>query len=208
MRLTTVLSRPPLPVRAWRRLVAECGALLLRARGAHIGRGVYLGAQPQLYGTAGLAIGDRVNIGRRARLETHRTERGQGQLSIGSGANIGNDFHAGAALRVLIGRNCMFASGVTILDHDHDFGNPLDPVRCADGVVAAPTVIEDNVFLGERVVLLKGVRIGNGCVIGANSVVTQDVPPFTMAAGAPARALRRFSESTGRWERIVDGGAR
>jgi acetyltransferase-like isoleucine patch superfamily enzyme len=69
-------------------------------------------------------------------------------------------------------------------------------------------VIEDNVFLGERVVVLKGVRIGNGCVIGANSVVTQDLPPFTMAAGAPARPLRRFSESTGRWERIADGGTR
>ncbi len=207
-RLTTVLARPPLPIRAWRRFLAECRALLLRARGAHIGRGFHLGAHAQLYGLSGLSVADRVNIGRRARLETHRTERGQGQLSIGSGANIGNDFHAGAVLRVLIGRNCMFASGVTILDHDHDFGDPLDPVRCADGVVAAPTVIEDNVFLGERVVVLKGVRIGNGCVIGANSVVTQDLPPFTMAAGAPARPLRRFSESTGRWERIADGGTR
>ena len=67
-----------------------------------------------------------MNIGRRARLETHRTERGQGQLAIGSGANIGNDFHAGAVLRVLIGRNCMFASGVTVLDHDHDFADPFD----------------------------------------------------------------------------------
>jgi acetyltransferase-like isoleucine patch superfamily enzyme len=70
----------------------------------------------------------------------------------------------------------MFASGVTILDHDHDFSNPLDPLQCAEGLVAAPTVIEDNVFLGDHVVVLKGVRIGNGSVIGANSVVTHDIP--------------------------------
>jgi acetyltransferase-like isoleucine patch superfamily enzyme len=198
-----VSDRPALPLRAARRLLAEWASVVMRLRGAHVGRGVYVGAQAQLHGLAGLSFGDCVNIGRRARLETHRTARGQGQLSIGSGAHIGNDFHAGAALRVLIGRHCMFASGVTILDHDHDFTNPLDPLQCAEGVVAAPTVIEDNVFLGEHVVVLKGVRVGNGSVIGANSVVAHDIPPFTMAAGAPARPLRRFNEATAQWDRIV-----
>jgi lipopolysaccharide O-acetyltransferase len=208
MKLRALSDRPPLPVRAARRLIAECASCLLRLRGAQVGRGVYFGTQPQLHGLPGLILGDRVNLGRRARLETHRTERGQGQLTIGSGAHIGNDFHAGAAIRVVIGRNCMFASGVTILDHDHDFSNPLDPLQCAEGLVAAPTVIEDNVFLGDHVVVLKGVRIGNGSVIGANSVVTHDIPPFTMAAGAPARPLRSYDESSGRWERIGrEGGA-
>ena len=103
----------------------------------------------------------------------------------------------------------MIASGVTILDHDHDFGDPFDPYRAREGVVAAPTVIEDGAFLGERVAVLKGVRIGNGSVIGANSVVCSDIPPLTMAAGMPARPLRRWNESTRAWERIapaVKGG--
>ena len=201
-RLMTRYSRPALPLRAIRRCAAMLRALWMRLSGAHVGKGVFVGRDPQFYGLAGIAIGDRVNIGRRARLETHRTERGQGQISIGSGTNIGNDLHVGAALRVLIGRNCMLASGVTVLDHDHDFADPFDARTAAEGVIAAPTVIEDSVFLGEHVVVLKGVRIGNGSVIGANSVVTNDIPPLTMAAGMPARPIRRFNETTRAWERI------
>lgn len=202
VRLFTQYQRGPLVLRIWRRACAEAHALLLRVRGAHVGRRVHFGKDAQLYGLEGIIIGDGCNFGRRVRIETHRTERGQAQLTIGSGTHVGNDFHAGAALRVLIGRNCMLASGCTILDHDHDFANPFDPHQAREGVVAAPTVIEDSVFLGERVVVLKGVRIGNGCVVGANSVVTADLPPLTMAAGAPARAVRRFNETTGQWEKI------
>lgn len=202
-RLLTRYQRGPFPIRAWRRLVSELRNLALRFHGAHIGRRVRIGRDQHLYGHSGINIGDGVEVGRRCRLETHLTERGQAQLTIGSGTKIGNDFHAGAALRVLIGRNCMLAAGVTVLDHDHDFSNPFDAHQAQEGVVAAPTVIEDSVFLGERVFVTKGVRIGNGCVVGANSVVTSDLPPLTMAAGAPARPIRRFNETTSRWEPIA-----
>lgn len=202
VRLLTQYDRGLLPVRAWNRLVYALRALGLRLRGGHIGRKVSVGRDPQFYGIAGFNIGDNVNIGRRARLETHRTERGQAQLTIGSGTHIGNDFHAGAALRVLIGRHCVFASGCTVLDHDHDFSNPFDSHQVSEGVLAEPTVIEDGVFLGERTTVLKGVRIGNGCVIAAHSVVTRDLPPLTMAAGAPARPIRAWNERTSRWERV------
>jgi len=207
VRLFTRYDRGFLPLRAWNRAIHALRALMLRLRGAHVGRKVAFGKDPQFYGVAGYSIGDGVNIGRRARLETHRTERGQAQLTIGSGTHIGNDFHAGAALRVLIGRNCMFASGCTVLDHDHDFANPFDAHHAREGVVAAPTVIEDCVFLGERATVLKGVRIGNGCVVAAHSVVTRDLPPLTMAAGAPARPIRTWSEQTGRWEKIAGASA-
>jgi acetyltransferase-like isoleucine patch superfamily enzyme len=146
-RLLTQYQRGFVLVRAWRRLIAMARACTLRLRGAHIGRMVSFGKDPQFYGVAGITIGDNVNIGRRARIETQRTERGQAQLSIGSGTHIGNDFHAGAALRVLIGRNCRIASGATVLDHDHDLSNPFDAHLTSEGVVAAPTVIEDCVFL-------------------------------------------------------------
>ena len=203
VRLMTRYQRGLRIVRAWRRLQAMLHTAWLRVQGAHIGRHVYFGKSSQIYGHAGINIADGVNLGHRVRLETHLTEHGQAQLTIGSGTCIGNDFHAGAALRVLIGRNCMLASACTVLDHDHDFSDPFTPHHSREGVVAAETVIEDSVFLGERVIVLKGVRIGNGSVIGANSVVCSDIPPLTMAAGIPARPLRRWSESTGKWERIA-----
>jgi acetyltransferase-like isoleucine patch superfamily enzyme len=86
--------------------------------------------------------------------------------------------------RVTIGANC------TILDSDY---HPLDPARRAalseEGAVA-PVVIEDDVFLGAHCIVLKGVRLGAACVIGAGSVVTHDVPCGALAAGNPARVIR------------------
>ena len=207
VRLFTQYDRGFLPLRAWKRAMHAMRTLALRLRGAHVGRKVAFGKDPEFYGVSGYSIGDGVNVGRRARLETHRTERGQAQLTIGSGTHIGNDFHAGAALRVLIGRNCMIASGCTVLDHDHDFANPFDARQSREGVLAAPTVIEDSVFLGERTTVLKGVRIGNGCVVAAHSVVTHDLPPLTMAAGAPARPIRTWNERTNRWEKVTPAPA-
>jgi len=203
VRLMTCYQRGWRIVRAWRRLRAELHALALRARGASIGKGVFFGTHSTVYGHRGLAIDDDVNLGNRARIDAHVTERGQGRFAIGSGTRIGNDFHGGAALRVTIGRDCMVASGGTILDHDHDFSDPSDPHRAHEGVVASPVVIGDRVFLGERVTVLKGVHIGDCCVVGAHSVVSRDLPPYTMAAGIPARPISRWNLELGRWERLA-----
>ena len=73
-------------------------------------------------------------------------------------------------------------------------------------VVAQPTIIEDGVFLGDHVVVLKGVTIGRGSVIGANSVVTRDVPPLTIAAGMPARAIRTWNHTAARWDPVARAG--
>jgi acetyltransferase-like isoleucine patch superfamily enzyme len=206
MRLTTVHPRGGLLVRLVRRAITEARNAVTRLRGARIGRGVFIGCAPQLHGLDGIEIARGVNIGRRARIESHRTERGRATLSIGEGTSIGNDFHAGAAVELRIGRHCMFASGVTVLDHDHDFGDPSDPHKAFDAVVAQPTIIEDGVFLGDHVVVLKGVTIGRGSVIGANSVVTRDVPPLTIAAGMPARAIRTWNHTAARWDPVARAG--
>ena len=85
--------------------------------------------------------------------------------------------------RVTVGCNTIIA--------DTDF-HPLDPARRSehplDGTTA-PLVIEDDVFIGMQVIILKGVRLGMGCVIGAGSVVTRDVPAGAVAAGNPAQVL-------------------
>jgi lipopolysaccharide O-acetyltransferase len=71
-------------------------------------------------------------------------------------------------------------------------------------VVISPTVIEDGVYIGERVAVLRGVRIGRGSVIGTNSVVTRDIPPYSIAVGAPARVIRSFDVETGVWKSVDD----
>ena len=97
-----------------------------------------------------------------------------------------------AALRVSIGARCLIGADVLITDtdfHPVDVLNrrylPLPNPKATDGIV-----IGDDVFIGARSIILKGVTIGNGSVIGAGSVVTKDIPTNVIAAGNPAKVLR------------------
>ena len=91
---------------------------------------------------------------------------------------------------VEIGDHCMFANGCFISDANHRFDDPDRPVPWQGFTTKGPTRIGDNVWCGANVVITSGVTVGERCVIGANSVVTADMPPFSVAAGAPARVLR------------------
>jgi acetyltransferase-like isoleucine patch superfamily enzyme len=63
-------------------------------------------------------------------------------------------------------------------------------------------VIEENVYIGSNSVILPGVTIGKNSVIGAGSVDTKDIPPFSLAVGNPARVVKQYVSETGRWERV------
>ena len=94
---------------------------------------------------------------------------------------------------VEIGDHCMFANGCYITDSSHRFDDPVKPVPWQGFTTKGPTRIGDNVWCGVDVVVTSGVTIGERCVIGANSVVTTDIPAFSVAAGAPARVLRTIT---------------
>jgi acetyltransferase-like isoleucine patch superfamily enzyme len=93
---------------------------------------------------------------------------------------------------VEIGDHCMFANGCFVSDASHRFDEPDQPVPWQGFSSKGPTRVGDNVWCGLNVVITSGVTVGERCVIGANSVVTRDLPPFSLAAGAPARVLRRI----------------
>ncbi|MBJ7518894.1 MAG: acyltransferase [Solirubrobacteraceae bacterium] len=94
---------------------------------------------------------------------------------------------------VEIGDHCMFANGSFITDANHRFSDLTMPITWQGFESKGPTRIGDNVWAGANVVITSGVTIGERCVIGANSVVTADLPPYSIAAGAPARVLRSFA---------------
>jgi acetyltransferase-like isoleucine patch superfamily enzyme len=114
------------------------------------------------------------------------------KIVIGSGSFLNLGVMVAAAELVEIGRHCMFANGCFVTDADHRFDDPDKPVPWQGFVPKGPTRVGDNVWCGAHVVITGGVTVGERCVIGANSVVTEDVPPFSVAAGAPARVLRRI----------------
>jgi acetyltransferase-like isoleucine patch superfamily enzyme len=95
-----------------------------------------------------------------------------------------------AATRIAIGDRVLVGGNASIVDFDF---HPLTPEGRAETInagAAAPIVIEDDVFVGMEALILKGVTIGEGAVVGAGAVVTQDVPPRTVVAGNPATVVR------------------
>ena len=94
-----------------------------------------------------------------------------------------------AAQRVTIGDDCLLGVDVLIADTDFHRVAPEGRRWRRDGVRTAPVEIGDNVFIGARAMVLKGVTIGEGAVVGAGSVVVDDVPAGAVVAGAPARVL-------------------
>ena len=93
-----------------------------------------------------------------------------------------------ACKSITIGNHVLIGSGVVIMDNDLHPINPYERRRGGPGK-SGSIIIEDDVFIGARAVILKGVTLGKGCVIGAGAVVGNDIPPFAVAVGNPARIV-------------------
>ena len=119
------------------------------------------------------------------------TAPGEARIRIGQGSFLNIGVMVASVELVEIGEHCMLANHCFVTDGNHRFDDPELPVPWQGFTTAGPTRIGDNTWLGANVVVTSGVTIGERCVIGANSVVTKDVEPFTIAAGVPARPLRR-----------------
>jgi acetyltransferase-like isoleucine patch superfamily enzyme len=147
-------------------------------------------ATPALLTNSGkVRIGKRVSIRKGARIEVVREG---GLIEIGDGTSVQFDFHCGAAESVIIGRDVLIAGRVYISDHDHVFDRQDCPPRCCRDLIVSPVVIEDGAWLGEGCVVLKGVKVGRRSVVGANAVVTRNVPAGCVVCGAPARVVRQI----------------
>ncbi len=135
---------------------------------------------------------DRLQIGAHTLLEpgVWITAPGTARVRIGSGSFLNLGVMVAALELVEIGDHCMFANGCFITDANHRYDDPDRPITWQSFTTRGPTRVGDNVWCGANVVITSGVTVGERCVIGANSVVTSDIPPFSIAAGAPARVLK------------------
>lgn len=119
------------------------------------------------------------------------TAPGSARVRIGEGTFLNLCVMVAAVELVEIGSHCMFANGCFVTDGNHRFDDPDRPVTWQGFTTKGPTRIGDNVWCGANVVITSGVTIGERSVIGANSVVTGDIPAFSIAAGAPAKVLKQ-----------------
>jgi acetyltransferase-like isoleucine patch superfamily enzyme len=140
----------------------------------------------------------RLEVGAHALFEPHVwvTAPGEARVRIGAGTFLNVAVMVAAHELVEIGDHCMFANGCFVTDASHRFDDPDRPVPWQGFTSKGPTRVGDNVWCGANVVITSGVTVGERCVIGANSVVTGDLPPRSIAAGAPTRVIREVEYPT------------
>jgi len=114
-------------------------------------------------------------------------------LDIGDNTSVAPYVHIWCGGRVIIGANCMIGSHTAISSLTHDYRQP----RMNETMVARPVTIGDEVWIGSHAVIMPGVTLGNGCVVGAGSVVTHDVPPYAIVHGVPARVTGQRAGAEG-----------
>lgn len=154
----------------------------------------------RILGKRRIFIDSNVLILNQARLETIRewnNEKLNGKINIGKGTSIEQCCHIVAAKEVSIGNDCVFSAFVYISDCSHKF---VSSEKIMDtSLDVNPVCIGNHVFIGIGSCILPGVHIGNNVVIGANSVVTSDVPDDSMAVGSPARVIKIYNYEKDNW---------
>lgn len=121
----------------------------------------------------------------------------QAHSSIGMGVTIS------AVRRIVLGKNVLLARNVYISDHGHAFEDVETPIMYQGVGGVGEVHIGDHTWIGQNACIMPGVRIGKHCVIGANSVVTKDLPDYSVAVGTPARIIKQYNAATRTWERVA-----
>lgn len=131
------------------------------------------------------------------------------KIVIGKRFRASDRLHITAIDSITIGDDCLFGSNVHVADHAH--GDYRSSVQSSPDSVPAgrrltqtgPVVIGNNCWIGDNCVVLGGVSVGDGAIIAANSVILNDVPSASIAAGTPARIVKIFDHGTKKWARVM-----
>ena len=170
----------------------------------------YLGPGSRVIGSRHISVGDRAYINHNAWIEAVHAFRGQvftPAIHIGQGFSASDRLHISCVNQIAIGDHCLFGSGIYISEHNHgayqgEIQSPPTQAPVDRALVSLGAVnIGSNVWLGDNVVIIGPVTIGNGAVVGANSVVKRDIPENVIMAGTPMRLIRQFDNQTGTWKK-------
>lgn len=130
------------------------------------------------------------------------------KIRFGKNVQINDYVHMVGMKSIVIGDNVLMASHVFISDNSHGAyrgdgcdSDPLIPPTQRE-YRTAPVRIGNNVWIGESVIVMPGVTIGEGCVIGAHSIVNKSIPDYTVAVGAPAKVVKKYNFESKHWERV------
>lgn len=172
--------------------------LLNRHRFQHVGIGARLYNPLRIDGIRGITIGDGTIVSDGAWLAAMPLTGKNAQLLISDGVCIGHFNHIYATESIIIENDVLTADKVYISDNLHSYEDVNLPVIQQPIKQCKPVVIGEGSWLGENVCVI-GASIGKHCVIGANAVVTKDIPDYCVAVGAPARVIKRYDANNNIW---------
>jgi acetyltransferase-like isoleucine patch superfamily enzyme len=168
----------------------------------HIGKKVRIYSPLKIDGLENISIGDNVIIEYKTWLAAvPYTGSNECCLEICEGSNIGHFNHIYCTKSIKIGKNVLTADKVYISDNLHGYTDITIPILKQSIIQKRGVEIGDGSWLGENVCVL-GAKIGKNCVIGANSVVTHDIPDYCVAVGSPARVIKQYDQERKVWAKI------
>lgn len=190
---------PPGLGKVWKVLLTQLYTGFHARRFAHWGEGSNLFYKPlKIMGYAHISVGKRTDLGCGLQLtawELHGNEVYHPQIVIGDHCTIREHAHISAIDRITIGNHLLTGTNIFITDNAHGLSLPehmeLSPTARPLSS-KGPVTIGNNVWLGNNVCVMPGVTIGDGAIVGANSVVTHDIPAYSMAAGVPAKVIKQL----------------
>jgi acetyltransferase-like isoleucine patch superfamily enzyme len=142
------------------------------------------GVELEIGAGATLSIGRWAWVGQRTKIRVH-----EGEVSIGAKSVLGQECTISAYEHVSIGRECILADRVMLIDFDHGVVDVERPIR-QQGIYKRPVRVGHNVWIGYGACVLRGVSIGDNSLVGTSAVVTRDVPANAVVAGVPATLIR------------------
>lgn len=148
-----------------------------------------------------IELGEKVYIGHHARIQGIKSYAGvdyQPSIKICDGASIQQNIHLTCANSIIIGKNTAIAANVTITDIHHPYEDISKPIE-HQKLVVKEVVIGDDCKIYNNAVILPGVHIGKHVTVGANSVVTHDLPDYSVAVGNPARVIKKYCFEQMKW---------
>ena len=195
------------PYRFRNAVSARLFRLMFGHRFAAFGRGANLVRLDGIEGADNISIGAGAVVGAHSFLAARPLEEsGPVSLIVGDGARIGRNNHIYATHRVEIGARVLTASNVYIADNRHSFDDPGIPIFEQPLIQMPPVSIGAGTWIGHGAAVI-GAKIGRNCVVGAGSLVRDDVPDHCVVVGAPARIVKRYDPLSGKWRRTRPDGS-
>jgi len=159
----------------------------------------------RIYGCENISIESEVSIHFKAWLQAIPLTGEKCELCIKKGTTIGDFNHIIATRSIEIQENALTANFVYISDNLHEFEDINTPIKQQSIKQLSPIVLGEGCWIGEHVSII-GASVGKHSVIGANSVVTKDIPDYCVAVGAPAYIIKRYNFDTNKWEKTDKQG--